>query len=122
MIGLAVHDRKASWRLPYKLFILKGYFGSVTGARARTLRLERARLSASPSFLLFGRGRSSTVVQSSKEAGLSIEAITLGGLRVAACGVFEHSDRNREARRGYLSYIYYRALYPRFEADERLKK
>ena len=72
--------------------------------------------------LYFDRGRSSTVIQSSKEADLSIEAITLGELVVHACAMFEHSDRGREARRGYLSWVYDRVLYPRFEADERLKE
>ena len=62
------------------------------------------------------------MANSSKEADLSIEAITLGELVVAACGTFEYSDRGREARREYLSWVYYRMLHPRFEADGRLKE
>lgn len=71
---------------------------------------------------LLDRGRSSTVIQSSENADLSTEAITLGELVVPACITFEHSDRGREARREYLSWIYHRVMYPRFEADERLKE
>jgi tetratricopeptide (TPR) repeat protein len=72
--------------------------------------------------LLLDRGRSSTVIQSNKDSDLSTEAMTLAELVVPACVMFEHSDRGREARREYLSWVYHHVMNPRFEADERLKE
>ncbi|WP_144312443.1 tetratricopeptide repeat protein [Terriglobus saanensis] len=72
--------------------------------------------------LLMDRGRTNTGIQLSPEADLSIEAITLAELTVTACGTFDYSDKGREARREYLSWVYYRVLHPRFEADEQLRE